>query len=151
MQPNFWPDMGGGGLEQVGAAVAVDELLMQSHEGFLVFFPAWERGKSAASFENLRARGAFLASAAMDSSGRVLPGLQILSEVGTLCKLVSPWNSQAHSNTPPFTVKTAGGAPVQVSIGGSVSRGIPVYSFHTEPGTTYVLNPVSTSKSARTN
>ena len=61
MQPNFWPNMGGGGLEQVGATVAVDELLLQSHEGFLVFFPAWERGVSTASFQNLRARGALLA------------------------------------------------------------------------------------------
>ena len=42
---------GGGGLEQAGASVAVDELLLQSHEGYLVLFPAWERGVSAgASF-----------------------------------------------------------------------------------------------------
>ena len=71
MQPNFWPDMGGGGLEQAGAAVAVDELLLQSHEGYLVLFPAWERGVSAASFSTLRARGAFLVTAAIDAGGQV--------------------------------------------------------------------------------
>ena len=63
MQPNFWPNMNGGGLEQVGATVAIDELLLQSHEGFIVLFPAWERGKGAASFSTLRTRGAFLVSA----------------------------------------------------------------------------------------
>eukprot|EP01044_Picomonas_judraskeda_P007243 COSAG03_NODE_768_length_5947_cov_22.170361_4_plen_93_part_00 len=39
MQPNFWPSLGGGGLEQAGATLAVNELLFQSFEGFLRFFP----------------------------------------------------------------------------------------------------------------
>ena len=30
MNPNFWPDLAGGGLEQVGATQAVNELLLQS-------------------------------------------------------------------------------------------------------------------------
>jgi hypothetical protein len=33
MQPNFWPSMSGGGVEQIGATLAVNELLLQSHEG----------------------------------------------------------------------------------------------------------------------
>ena len=36
--------MNGGGLEQAGAAVAVDELFLQSNEGFLSLFPAWGTG-----------------------------------------------------------------------------------------------------------
>ena len=91
MQPNFWPDMGGGGLEQAGAAVAVDELMLQSHEGFLSWFPAWQRGVSAASFTQLRARGAFVISAAIDAAGRVAAGVRIHSEAGAACRLLSPW------------------------------------------------------------
>ena len=141
MQPNFWPSMGGGGLEQVGATVAVDELLLQSHEGFLVFFPAWERGSSAASFQNLRARGAFLASGAIDSSGHVQPGLEIYSETGGVCQLVSPWPGD-HTPTAPFTVKTTGGALIQVGIATTVGPAdTPVYSFRTDAGETYVLSP----------
>ena len=30
MNPNFWPDLAGGGLEQVGATQAVNELLLRS-------------------------------------------------------------------------------------------------------------------------
>jgi hypothetical protein len=41
MQPNLWPSMGGGGVEQVGATQAVNDLLLQSVDGELRFFPGW--------------------------------------------------------------------------------------------------------------
>ena len=46
---------GGTGLENVGATAYVNELLLQSHEGFLRIFPGWN---STGSF-HLRAEGGF--------------------------------------------------------------------------------------------
>ena len=156
MQPNFWPDMGGGGLEQAGAAVAVDELLLQSHEGFLALFPAWERGVHAASFTTLRARGAFLVSAAIDAGGTVLPGTVLQSEVGTPCRMVSPWGgggggggggNGGNGRTPPFTVRVksilGANESVAVVFGGWVGRGVATWTFNTTANTTYTLHPSS--------
>ena len=129
--------MGGGGLEQAGAAVAVDELLLQSHEGFLVLFPAWERGDSAASFTTLRARGAFLVSAAIDASGEVLPGVEIRSEAGAVCSIVAPWPLAAGSR---LLVKSAAGVAVTVKPGATVRGGARVFSFETRSGEAYRLS-----------
>lgn len=68
MNPNFWPDLGGGGIEQAGATEGINGALVQSGEGFVRLFPMWPPGESA-SFRGLRVRGAFLVSAAWDGSG----------------------------------------------------------------------------------
>jgi hypothetical protein len=97
MQPNFWPSMGGGGLEQVGATQAINELLLQSYEAvdktssfapsaagtFLRFFPGWPLGERA-SFKSLRAIGGFLVAGSIDPRG-VVRGVSVLSEVGGNC------------------------------------------------------------------
>lgn len=87
MYPNFWPSLGGGGLEQVGGATAVNELLLQSFEGFLRLFPGWPVGE-AASFTTLRAVGAFLVSAAVDAAG-VVHSVELHSERGRNCTIMS--------------------------------------------------------------
>ncbi len=52
----------GGGIEHLAMVPAtINEMLMQSYEGVIRLFPCWD--KSDASFENLRADGAFLVSA----------------------------------------------------------------------------------------
>ena len=155
MHPNFWPDMGGGGIEQVGATVAVDELLLQSHEGFIVLFPAWERGLHAAAFITLRARGAFLFSAAIDAKGRVVPKVAVYSEMGEPCRMISPWSSNGGgggaSSNPPFVVavrssssrKTNGSISEvpKVVFAGLVGRSVATWAFNTTARTEYVLNP----------
>ena len=83
MQTNFWPSLGGGGLEQVGATQAVNELLLQSFEGFLRFFPGWPLGETA-RFSSLRAVGAFLVSATVDEFGMV-ENVTVVSEAGRDC------------------------------------------------------------------
>lgn len=66
--PNGFLFFGGGGIECCsGVPVTVNEMLLQSHEGVLRLFPAWE---GDASFQQLRADGAFLVSASR-SGGRV--------------------------------------------------------------------------------
>jgi len=53
----------GGGIEHLTMVPAtINEMLMQSYEGVIRLFPCWDK-KSDASFENLRADGAFLVSA----------------------------------------------------------------------------------------
>ena len=94
MQPNFWPMLGGGGLEQVGATQAINELLLQSFETvdadgsfesgtFLRFFAGWPIGE-AASFRSLRAIGGFLVDGSVDAQG-VVSGVSVLSTVGGAC------------------------------------------------------------------
>ncbi|MBQ7956959.1 MAG: hypothetical protein IJ279_02885 [Clostridia bacterium] len=53
----------GGGTEHLTTIPAtINEMLMQSHEGVIRPFPCWDK-KMSASFENLRADGAFLVCA----------------------------------------------------------------------------------------
>jgi hypothetical protein len=67
---------------------AIQEMLLQSHEGVLRFFPCWPRNMNA-RFGTLRARGAFLVSAEL-KKGKVCK-VQIVSEKGMPCTVVNPW------------------------------------------------------------
>jgi hypothetical protein len=123
--------MSGGGLEQAGAAVAVNELLLQSHEGFLSFFPAWGTDGAAgdASFISLRARGAFLVSARVSTG---VTDVTIYSEVGATCRLLSPWKEMRP------VVRTFSGTTVEVAA--VTVKGVAVWEFKTTKGTTYTLD-----------
>ncbi len=66
----------------------IDEMLLQSYEGVLRFFPVWPKEKDA-GFRTLRARGAFLVSADL-SHGKVT-NVSILSEQGRICTVQNPW------------------------------------------------------------
>ncbi len=75
----------GGGIEHLTTVPAtVNEMLMQSYEGIIRLFPCWDR-KSDASFENLRADGAFLVSA--ENKGGKLTKLKIKSLRGRRCNV----------------------------------------------------------------
>ena len=87
MQPNLWPSMNGGGVEQVGATQAVNDLLVQSVHGAIRLFPGYERGADIA-FNTIRTPGAFLVSAKRSSIG-VLSSVRIMSEAGGKCSLHS--------------------------------------------------------------
>jgi hypothetical protein len=63
-------------------------MMLQSWDGALRIFPAWPKSLDA-RFENLRAEGAFLVTAAW-SNGQV-NSLEILSERGADCRLYAPW------------------------------------------------------------
>lgn len=77
--PNFWPNLGGGGLEQAGGIEAIHSMLLQSHESCLRFFPGWPVNGSV-SFENLRARGGFLVSSSQTQG--TINDVSVLSEGG---------------------------------------------------------------------
>ncbi len=75
----------GGGIEHLTTVPAtINEMLMQSHEGIIRLFPCWDK-KASASFENLRADGAFLVSAELKNER--VASLKIKSLSGRLCKV----------------------------------------------------------------
>jgi alpha-L-fucosidase 2 len=87
--PNGYLYFRGGGVETSSQIPgAVNEMMLQSFSGTLHLFPDWPKGQNA-SFENLRAYGAFLVSAKLQQ-GRV-EGLTITSEKGKDCRLANPW------------------------------------------------------------
>ncbi len=86
--PNRLLSYGGGGIENCAGFNAINEMLLQSHEGVLRFFPCWPRDQDA-RFGTLRAVGAFLVSAEMKNG--VVSGVRIVSEKGRDCTVVNPW------------------------------------------------------------
>ena len=144
MPPNGYVHQGGGGIETAGATIAVNEMLLQSWEGFLRFFPVWPSNESA-SFVGLRAVGAFVVSAAhLINTGPGLPrvtNVTVLSEVGHNCTVLSPWAggrvavARLHPNGSSTPV------PVTPSPHGPVTD---LWTFVTERDGLYVIVPVRT-------
>ncbi|MGQ9650204.1 MAG: glycosyl hydrolase family 95 catalytic domain-containing protein [Phycisphaerae bacterium] len=75
-------------FENVSLPVVVNECLLQSYTGQLRFFPNWPRDKDAV-FQDLRAVGAFLVSAAM--KGSAVSWIRIRAEVGGPLRIINPW------------------------------------------------------------
>eukprot|EP00045_Choanoeca_perplexa_P010948 m.113885 g.113885 ORF g.113885 m.113885 type:complete len:1025 (-) comp15458_c0_seq1:111-3185(-) len=119
----------GGMLENMGAVVAINDMLFQSHGGALRFFPVWDATTMGpASFTTLRGYGAFLASAAIDAQGQVSP-IEVISQVGGVCTVESPW--------PGLKVLHKGEAVP------TTSKGRNVFTFATDANETYILEPGS--------
>ena len=122
----------GGMLENIGATVAINDLLLQSHGGVMRFFPVWNTtALGTASFTTLRAYGAFLVTASVDKDGTVSP-VSLSSDVGGDVVFASPWGG---SNVP--KVSDSNGVAVTVT---TVSQG--VYSFVTAAGSSYTISSV---------
>lgn len=68
---NLYYFEGGGGIEGAGATLALNEMMLQSAEGFVRFFPALDQGARPAAFERLRTLGGFLVSGSIDEAGLV--------------------------------------------------------------------------------
>lgn len=85
--PNGLFDHAGGGVEHNAMTMTtVNEMLLQSVGGVIRLFPVW---RSDASFETLRADGAFLVSADQ-TDGRV-GDVRIVSEKGGLLRVENPF------------------------------------------------------------
>jgi Glycosyl hydrolase family 95 catalytic domain/Glycoside hydrolase family 95, C-terminal domain len=125
----------GGGIETAGSIEAVDSMLMQSVSGTIRLFgdADWPTSKNA-SFTRLRAKGAFVVTAAI-SAGKVSP-VTLSSDVGGTVKIKNPWSSGTVS------VTTAAGTAVPFTSSGGV------ISFATTAGTTYQVTSTSAAKLA---
>ena len=78
------------GMEPLGIlGTAVNEMLLQSHEEKIRVFPAVPQNWECAF--SLLARGAFIVSSQKTEKGDV-PCVEILSQKGNVCKIVSPWS-----------------------------------------------------------
>ncbi len=78
----------GGGIEHLTMVPAtINEMLLQGHEGIIRIFPCWNK-KSNASFENLRADGAFLVSSSLENGE--ITSLKIKSLKGRKCVVEYP-------------------------------------------------------------
>lgn len=89
IQPNFLFNFGGGGIENnSGIPDGLNEMLLQSHEGFLRMFPCWPKDRPA-RFDGLRAYGAFLVSSEL--AGGEVKSVRIVSEKGQSCTVLNPW------------------------------------------------------------
>ena len=86
--PNLLLSYGGGGIENVSGFLAINEMLLQSHESVIRFFPDWAKDQNA-RFGNLRAVGAFLVSAELKDGNAT--GVKITSEKGRDCIIANPW------------------------------------------------------------
>jgi hypothetical protein len=86
--PNLLLTYGGGGIESGGGFLAINEMLLQSHEGIIRLFPCWPHDKDA-RFGTLRAVGAFLVSAELKAG--IISGMKIVSEKGRDCTIQNPW------------------------------------------------------------
>lgn len=79
---------GGAWTETLGIIAPLQEMMLQSWEGMIRVFPAWPKNLDA-DFEQLRAEGAFLVSAAYQN-GQVTH-FKIKSLVGGPCTFANPW------------------------------------------------------------
>ena len=73
-------------------AAGVQEMLLQSQSGVIEVFPAVPAAWRDVSFTTLRAMGGFLVSA--DRAGGKVRSIEILSEHGGKCRVLSPWTGK---------------------------------------------------------
>lgn len=109
--PNRLLSYGGGGIENGAGFNAINEMLLQSHEGVLRFFPCWPIDQDA-RFGSLRTVGAFLVSAEMKNG--TVSGVKIVSEKAKDCVVVNPWPGRKvdivrTSGEPGFSAETKKG------------------------------------------
>ena len=102
LQPNLVCTQRGGGIESLGATMAVNEMLMQSKEWAVNLFPVWPANLSA-SFIGMRARGRILVSAAYNATAQRVHGVELWTDSprqgGVMMRVMHPWQwSQGEKN-----------------------------------------------------
>ena len=146
MPPNGYVHQGGGGIETAGATIAVNEMLLQSWEGFLRFFPVWPANESA-SFSGLRAVGAFIVGATHSPNVELrVVNVTVLSEVGHNCTVLSPWSGGRIAVVRLYPNGSSTPVPVTPSRRSDESTVIVsttgLWTFGTDIGSLYSIAPV---------
>ena len=112
-------------VENFSLPAVLNECMMQSYTGTIYLFPNTEN-LGPARFEDLRAAGAFLVSAARD--GHEITGISILSEKGKTVRLARPWPSD-----PIRVIRPSDGKSVPIRMEGDI------LIFDTQPGERYQI------------
>jgi hypothetical protein len=112
--------------ENFAVPVVLNECLLQSYTGTIRLFPNTVN-LGPASFENLRAVGAFLVSAAYD--GRHVVRFDVFSEKGAKLLFVNPWGKK-----PVRITRLHDGRPVEAQIQGDL------WSLQTDAGEHYSIS-----------
>jgi hypothetical protein len=144
----------GGGIETAGIIEAINNMLLQSHDGVIRIFPNWDKTVDA-EFKRLRAVGAFLVEARYRASGQLVDSVRILSEKGNTCVLQSPFDgaciavTRADNRQPvatvqaeeTFTFRTMAGVTYEIARTecAPARAGAPVITAH--PASTTVVLP----------
>ena len=142
VQANGLVRQSGGGLEVAGASQSVADMLMQSSEGYIELFPAWNHS-SPAAFSTLRAKGAFLVSASLSATGVVSSPVTILSEAGIRCVVETPWPNSTEAAVSVHDVETGSAVPLDWESGRWLS-------FNTSAGASYHLGKGGSHKTLKT-
>ena len=147
----------GGTLESASVAQAVNDVLLTTTGHGLRLFPIWAvlRPSTSASFSTLRAKGAFLVSAAYDGERQRVGNVTVLSEAGQLCRVLSPWPRDAAiaiSVTPAGRLGDKAGEAAastrQITLNPAVTVGpFGWFEFTTEAGATYSISATDGAKS----
>ena len=88
-RPNMLYDCGAGGLEYCPiVATTLNEMALQSHQDVIRIFPCWDKSIDA-SYNNLRADGAFLVSSSIRNG--VIGRTAIISEAGSKLRMINPY------------------------------------------------------------
>ncbi|MFI6294933.1 discoidin domain-containing protein [Nonomuraea sp. NPDC050790] len=125
-RPNLTVRQSGGAQETSGSVETVNSMFLQTFEDVHRLFPAWPDARDA-KFVRLRAKGAFLLSAAQ-RRGTVSP-VELTSEKGNPFTLVNPWGAAR------VRVHTSSGTAVAPTISGDR------ISFPTTAGQSYHIFP----------
>ena len=109
--------------ENLSLPGVLNECMLQSAAGVIRLFPN-TRGLGPARFRDLRAKGAFLVSAAWD--GKMVISVKIESEKGGLARIVPPWPGAS-------IAVTSAGQPVNARMNSGVAE------FETKAGAVYSI------------
>lgn len=112
--------------ENLSLPAVLNECMLQSYSGILRLFPNTTK-LGPARFRNLRARGAFLVTAAWD--GRRVSPVEITSEKGGVARLANPWPTDRV-----MVAVLPAGQPRAARVSAGVIR------IETQPGTSYRIS-----------
>jgi hypothetical protein len=148
----------GGGIETAGIIEAINNMLLQSHDGVIRIFPNWDKSIDA-EFKGLRAMGAFLVQAKYCASRQEADSVRVFSEKGNTCVLQNPFDraglavSRADDKQPVITVQDEEtfAFPTMAGVTYNITRsdcapapaGAPIITTHPQSATVVVPAPAT--------
>jgi hypothetical protein len=118
-------DGGAGGIEVCGLIDGINSLVLQSQDDTIRLFPDCPKSLDA-TFEQLRAVGAFLVDAHHTSSNTIDDAVYVYSEAGRICNVKNPWPGQV------VTIVNNGSGVASTKVND-------IYTFNTIAGQTYQI------------